>query len=152
MKRITNRDTFRLFHVCFAKIDISYDDFKDHTIYQEMTPFTLPQNMSVKDAFMVISYLSKKVATENKVANNSLQCAYLTNRMLSKYRFKSASTKSRMVDLISVSGFKKDLSSDPVCQSRYFEWYCPSVDRAQVSAIYKKCGLNLDDIESTLER
>ena len=57
-----------------------------------------------------------------------------------------------MVDLISVSGFKKDLSSDPVCQSRYFEWYCPSVDRAQVSAIYKKCGISLDDIESECQR
>lgn len=148
----TNK-ALRLCHINRVKVDIAYDDFISKTYYDVMPAFSLPSNMSINDALLIVSYINKKIAREHNVDINSNDAVKLTNGQLAKYCFRQIEdrqTGTKVLDLISACGYVRELSQDPIFKQKYFKWFSPNVTRSQIVEIYKKCGLNLDKIEALI--
>ncbi len=147
-------NALRLYHINRVKVDIAYDDFISKTYYDVMPAFSLPSNMCINDALLIVSYINKKIAREHNIDINSNTAIKLTNGQLTKYCFRQleqGQTSASVLDLISACGYVRELTQDPIFKERYFKWFSPNVSRSQVAEIYKKCGMSLDHIEAKLK-
>ena len=147
------RKLYRLLHVKFNTIEVAYDDYESHPEYFAMQPFKIPENMSPSDALLVISYINEKVNRENRFPKGSQRGISITNKLLKRYSFEcvdGVESKDGVEDLITTSGLAQYRDTDAInCREKFLAWYNPDVARNRVFEIYKKCGLNLDQIEKS---
>lgn len=147
-------NALRLCHIDRVKVDIAYDDFISETHYDVMPAFSVPSNISINDALLIVSYINKKIAREHNLDINSNRAIKLTNGQLTKYCFtqiEPGHVSEKVLDLISACGYVKELRQDPIFKEKYFKWFSPNVTRSQIVEIYKKCGISLDSLEEKLK-
>ena len=133
--------------------------------------FDLPENMTMKQACKVISYLSEKVEKEKEIEPASEESVMAVSNILEDYKFKKlqetkptrihlvkkyrrfskisvpCQAREGAVDLITFSGDEKCFKNSEM-YSRYFDWFTENVTSEEIDEIYS----NINHKEANLER
>ena len=156
--------TIRLCYISMEKFRrYGTNDVLIGTTFGVSSPFRLPNEMSIADAFKVVSYLSDKVETENNIEPASEESVAKVSDLLTDYGFQKVESKERghfheiseycpghkiktdiaackqidgVVDLFSVGG-DFGLFKRSEFYPRYFNWYAESVSEEDIVKIYK---------------
>lgn len=160
--------TIRLYHVTLKKVVINdTNETKIIQTYRISNPFRLPNEMNMKDACKVISYLSEKIETENNLepgckesvsmlcnilrdygfekveskegGNYQIVSDYNPLRKIKSNRFSACQKLEGVEDLFVFNGDLK-LFKKSELNNRYFDWFTENVTKQDVEDIYKKIG------------
>ena len=136
--------------------------------------YILPENMSIKDACKVISYLSELIEQKHNLEPACPKSVSLVSKELQHYGFKKMEdswsgyihgtcfytsraiellpTLQRVynqgngaVDLFTVGGDFK-LFKRTNLYNRYFEWFTSGITKEEVKDIYNQTGMDLDEM------
>ncbi len=149
---IGNQDIYRLYYVNYHRIR-EYDGCTENNIGLINwcgKPFKFPEGMTRKEGFKVLSYLTDFIERRPDIEKCSWKSVQTLNGVLDLERFGFIRVEekdiNKIVDLFTVDGrlllFKKMSEHYP----RYFNWYVKNVSYWEVVRIYKRCGLEFNDI------
>ena len=149
---IGEQEIYRLYYVNYHRIQ-EYEGRNDNhigVINWCGNPFKLPEGMTRKEGFKVLSYLTDFIEKRPDIEKCSWKSVQTLNGVLDLERFGFVRVEetdiNKIVDLFTVDGrlllFKKMSEHYP----RYFNWYVKNVSYWEVVSIYKRCGLEFHDI------
>ncbi len=136
---------FRFHFLGFNTIGKNYGlDIKE-LVDWPYAPFMLPQKMSSQNAFLILSYLIKKIEDDLNLEECSQKAITILNDNLEKFHFKPVYNFSgNVIDLFTISGnmnrFKKS-----EYYTKYFEWFTENIDYETVKNIYANYGYNFKE-------
>lgn len=165
-----NDKKIRLVYISLEK----YKDHDDYpTIWHDFgmsQSYILPENMSIENACKVISYLTESIVRKHNFKSACPRSVSLVENELDRYGFKrigdgwsghifytsreiefSPSLQrvynqgNSAVDLFTVGGDFK-LFKRTNLYNRYFKWFTSGITKDEVKDIYKKIGMNLDEM------
>lgn len=166
----TNNNRIRLIYVYFEAFNRygTGQKFIGKT-YGVSSPFTLPQGMTMDEACKVISFLSKKVETENDIEPASESSVAKVSEILEDYGFDRNEGHTHghfhavqechpigvkitddlnhiegVVDLFTVDGDFK-LFKQSSLYNRYFDWFSEDVTKREVKKIFNKVVVNMNE-------
>ena len=146
-KKITYNDNsiFRFHFLNFNTIGKNYGLAIKELVNWSYTPFMLPQKMCYQDAFLILSYLIKKIENDLNLEECSQKALSILNDNLEKFHFKPISDFSgNVVDLFTITGnmnrFKKS-----EYYTKYFEWFTENVSYGTVKDIYEDYGYDFEE-------
>lgn len=149
---IGTQDIYRLYYVNYHRIQ-EYEGRTDNNIGVINwcgKPFKLPEGMTRKEGFKVLSYLTDFIERRPDTDECSWKSVRTLENVLNLERFGFVQVDenniNKIIDLFTVDGrvllFKKMSEHYP----RYFNWYVEKVSRQEVVEIYERCGMEFQDI------
>lgn len=148
------QDIYRLYYINYHRIGEGYTTNKDNIgiIDWPFKPFLLPQKMSRKDGFKVLSYLIDYIERTFALKECSREGVALLDEALNLERLgfrriniDVAKSIDDIADLFTVAG-RVGLFKKSAHYPRYFEWYTENVTLEEVKAIYRKCDMEFYDL------
>lgn len=134
------RSIFRLRFINFGKIGGLYGYNLKELIDWPYNAFNIPEKMNVEEAFIVLSYLVKKIEEDLKLEECSQLAVTVLNKNLEKFHFKKLPEyDGEIVDLYTVTGNMKRFKKSEYT-NKYFEWFTEGVAAEEVKNIYFKYG------------
>ncbi|MBQ6285737.1 MAG: hypothetical protein IJK67_05490 [Bacilli bacterium] len=136
-----------------------YSKDKMHAIEYPSKCFTLPDNMSEKDAFLILSYLFRGVYLRVKYDNDDPEKIITTikilDEILPEYGFKEPTDyagyeEHPIVDLFIIDD-KCKLFNNVCNKNRIVKWYNKHVSFGKILKIFKKLNLEYRDIDDLLQ-
>ena len=108
------------------------------------SPFLLPENMSVQEGFLILSYLVRKIEQDLRLPKCAPRAVTILNENLTKYHFRISSNYNNIVDLITATGDMKRFKRSEY-YTTYFDWFTEGVTFERVKAIYEKYAYDFEE-------
>ncbi len=151
---IGDKNIYRMYYINYHRIN-EYKRRTGHNIgviNWPFKPFMVPEGMSRKDAFKVLSYLTDFIEKKCNLIPGSYKSVAMLNRVLDLERlgFKRIDkdiqiNDNDVVDLFTVDG-RLLLFKYSEYYQKYFEWYTEDISFDEVKAIYDKCDIEFYDL------
>ncbi|MBO5394310.1 MAG: hypothetical protein J6A28_00175 [Clostridia bacterium] len=154
------KNKIRLLYVALEKLKEEGSEAKLSKTYCVSSPYMIPYGMTIEQACKVISYLSEKVESEQDIEPATQQSVFAVIKLLDEYGFRKlegfsngyAHTVTKynpaekiagipkspvfgVVDLFTVGGHMKRFEKSDM-SSRFFDWFTPGVEKAEIDMIY----------------
>lgn len=140
-----DKSIFRLRILHFGTAGKGYGYNIKHLMDWPWDTFMLPEKMSAKEGFLILSYLIRKIEQDLKLEECSPRAVKILNENLAKYHFRYYPVLNHtIVDLITVDGDMKRFKKSEY-YARYFNWFTDDVSFEQAKAIYDKYGYEFEE-------
>lgn len=171
--RMKNADTYRLHYIYFSYFghDYGHDLMECHNTV--MQGFKLPNEMDMKDAFLIISYLTDVVERVFSIQNASSMSVIITDKFLSYFGFQRVDTKTYKIyeaepaTIVNAARkawriYAKSILRDDIIDlytvndgtglfgvtlfgKEYVDWYIKNVTEAEVKYILSKYDIEFSE-------
>ncbi|MBR1386771.1 MAG: hypothetical protein IJ568_08075 [Bacilli bacterium] len=146
------KDYYRLRYINYFR-DFTHENYNSNYEIQDikLDTFTIPNNFTHEDAIKVLSYLIDYLEEKLDLAENTYRSmeslnSILDNRKLGFVKVSKDISDDKIEDLFLVIG-RLLLFKESKDYKKYYNWRKSGITIEEVKEIYKKIGINLDEMD-----